>query len=152
VEGVVEGGLAEGLFHNEIEVVGRARGIGLEGTFETIAAAAEGEEQEGGEEDEEMFHIVGIFWAAIDGCDGNTGRDVKRGRGAQGESGTGMLEEGEVDGAVGAELLEEGMGGEVGGLAVFEDEDAIGGEPARLEDEVGELVEIGEVVGRVGED
>ena len=49
----------------------------------------------------------------------------------------GMLEEGEVDGAVGAELLEEGMGGEVGGLAVFEDEDAIGGEPARLEDEVG---------------
>ena len=57
--------------------------------------------------------------------------------GSAGESGTGMLEEGEVDGAVGAELLEEGMGGEVGGLAVFEDEDAIGGEPARLEDEVG---------------
>ena len=74
------------------------------------------------------------------------------GRGAQGESGTGMLEEGEVDGTVGAELLEEGMGGEVGGLAVFEDEDAIGGEPARLEDEVGDLVKIGEVVGRIGED
>ena len=63
-----------------------------------------------------------------------------------------MLEEGEVDSAVGAELLEKGMGGEVGGLAVFEDEDAIGGEPARLEDEVGELVKLGEVVGRVGED
>ena len=74
VEGVVEGGLTESLFHDEIEVVGCARGIGLEGTFETIAAAAEGEEQEGGEEDEEVFHIVGIFWAAIDGCDGNAGR------------------------------------------------------------------------------
>ena len=57
-----------------------------------------------------------------------------------------------MDSAVGAELLEKGMGGEVGGLAVFEDEDAIGGEPARLEDKVGKLVKLGEVVGRVGED
>ena len=73
VEGVVEGGLAEGLVHDEVEVVGRAGGIGLEGTFETIAAAAEGEEQEGGEEDEEVFHMRGIFWAAKDGCDGDAG-------------------------------------------------------------------------------
>ena len=72
--------------------------------------------------------------------------------GTRGGLGTGMLEEGEVDGTVGAELLEEGMGGEIGGFAVLEDEDAIGSEPTWTEDEVGELVEIGEVVGRVGED
>ena len=79
------------------------------------------------------------------------GRETRKGC-AEGDAGTGMLEEGEVDSTVGSELLEEGVGGEVGGLAVFEDEDAFGGEPAWLEDEVGELVEIDEIVGRVGED
>lgn len=63
-----------------------------------------------------------------------------------------MLEEGEVDGAVDAEFLEMGVGREVVGLAMFEDEDAIGSEPTWLEDEIWKLVEIGEVVGRIGED
>ena len=80
-----------------------------------------------------------------------SGREREK-RERAGESGTGRLEEGEVDGTIGAELLEEGVGGEVGGLAVLEDEDAIGGEPTGSEDEIGELVEVGEVVGRVGED
>ena len=57
-----------------------------------------------------------------------------------------------MDGAVSAEFLEVGVGREVGVLAVFEDEETFGSEPAVAEDEVGELVEVGERVGRVGED
>ena len=41
VEGIVEGGLAQGFFHDEVEVVGRAGGIGLESSFETVLAAAQ---------------------------------------------------------------------------------------------------------------
>ena len=72
--------------------------------------------------------------------------------GTLGWLGRGGLEKGEVDGAVGAKFLEAGVGREVGVLAVFEDEEAVGGEPAVAEDEVGELAEVGECVGRVGED
>ena len=61
-------------------------------------------------------------------------------------------EEGEVDGAVGAELLERGEGGEVVVLSVFEDEDAVGGKPFLAQDEGWELVEVSQSVGRVGED
>ena len=57
-----------------------------------------------------------------------------------------------MDGAVSAEFLEVGVGREVGVLAVFEDEETIWSEPAVAEDELGELVEVGERVGRVGED
>ena len=70
--------------------------------------------------------------------------------------GSGLLvaqgEEGEVDGAVGAELLERGEGGEVVVLSVFEDEDAVGGKPFLAQDEGWELVEVSQSVGRVGED
>jgi hypothetical protein len=59
VKGIVEGGLLEGFVHDEVEVIGRAGGVGLESLFEALLAAAEGEEQEGGEEDEKVFHIVG---------------------------------------------------------------------------------------------
>jgi hypothetical protein len=150
VKGIVEGGLLEGFVHDEVEVVGRAGGVGLESLFEALLAAAKGEKQEGGEEDEEVFHIVGDIMGSRRWL-----RWERDGRGA-GYRGVlsmhGEFEEGEVDGAVSAEFLEVRVGREVGVLAMFEDKETLVGEPAVAEDEVGELVKVGERIGRVSED
>ena len=63
-----------------------------------------------------------------------------------------VLEEGEVDGAVGAMLQEVGSGLEAEVLSVFEDEDAFGCKDLCLEDEGGDVCEVLQRVGWIGED
>ena len=64
----------------------------------------------------------------------------------------GFSEECEIDAAVCSVLDEAGVGGEVVGLAVFEDEESAVGQCARAHDEVGELAELGQGIGGVCKD
>ena len=63
-----------------------------------------------------------------------------------------LPKEGEVNAAVGAVLDEAGMLGEVVGLAVLEDEEAVGLEEVPAEDDVGEFGDLRQDVWRVGKD
>lgn len=63
-----------------------------------------------------------------------------------------LLEEGEVDAAVGAVLDEAGMLGEVVLLAVLEDKETVGLEEVAAEDDVGQFGDLRQDVRRVGKD
>ena len=63
-----------------------------------------------------------------------------------------LAEEREVDAAVAAVLQEARMGGEVVLLAVLEHEDAALLQQVAIQDEVGDVGELGQRVGRVGKD
>ena len=63
-----------------------------------------------------------------------------------------LFEDREVHTAIGAMLDKAGMGGEVVILAMLEDEDAIRGKDALVEDKVGDLRQLLESIGRIGKD
>ena len=63
-----------------------------------------------------------------------------------------LFEDREVHTAIGAMLDKAGMGGEVVILAMLEDEDAIRGKDALVEDKVGDLRQLLESVGWIGKD
>ena len=63
-----------------------------------------------------------------------------------------LSEQREVDAAVLAVLNEAGMGREVVVLAMLEDEEAVGGKDVFLENEVGNLRQLRQGVGRIGKD